>query len=196
MKQLMLNSAVLFLGLAAGLLITVERMPPSNPMTTTAAGPSLESVRSLASLVTTVVSVSDVQVTELRGYTGSTRAAMLVRGDFTVGTDLTKARFDKVDPANKSLVVTLPTPKAGSPRVDLERTRLVALSTEGLWAVVPGHTADEATVDEAYRQAQAVVHRASLDSGWADQAKQQAEQVIRAFMKSLAWSAEVRWADG
>src|SRR5436190_3396471 len=63
------------------------------------AGPPVEQVQALAALVTVRVDVADVQETRLDGRSGGVRAAVLVRGDFLVGTDLGRAAFEAVDPA-------------------------------------------------------------------------------------------------
>src|SRR5687768_3413744 len=57
------------------------------------AGPTLEQVRGLAALTVLTVDVADVQVTDLRGYTGGVRAALVVKGDLLLSTDLSAARF-------------------------------------------------------------------------------------------------------
>jgi len=162
-------------------------------MRTAADPPTLEAVRSLATLTTTSVSVSDVQLTELRGYTGGAEAALIVRGDFTVGTDLSKASFQAIDPVAKHVMLVLPPPEIGSPRVDLNRTQLVTVKSDGLWQVVPGNEAELAVTDEALRQAQQSVQRVSHRPEWSDRAKQQTERVLQAFFRSIGWSVELRW---
>src|SRR5439155_5241093 len=56
--------------------------------------PTLERVRELSSLVTTVADVSDVLVTRVAGRTGSVEAVLLVRGDAELSVDLERARLE------------------------------------------------------------------------------------------------------
>src|SRR5438132_1571070 len=64
---------------------------------TTHAGLTVERLQPLSSLVTARVDVADVVETTLAGHTGSVRVAILVKGDFLLGTDLSAARFEAVD---------------------------------------------------------------------------------------------------
>src|SRR5512138_2245362 len=81
-----------------------------------APAPTLERVRELSSLVTTVVDVSDVLVTRVAGRTGSVDAVLLVRGDVEMSVDLGRARLDRVDHAARRGVLVLPPPAPGRPR--------------------------------------------------------------------------------
>src|SRR4051794_9918558 len=67
-------------------------------------GVTVEQVQILSSLVTARVEVSDVQETRIDGYTGSMRAALLIKGDFLLGTDLSRARFESVEPSARTAV--------------------------------------------------------------------------------------------
>lgn len=196
MKKMMLILVTLVIGMWIGVMAGPNLKmaePASDPMVVSNAGPTLEAVRSLASLVTTRVTVSDVQLTELQGYTGGAKAALLVRGDFTLGTNLAVARFIDVDVVERSATVILEQPMAENPRVDLSRTRLVLVTTQGLWDVVPGHTTETVVTDDAYRQAQQMILQVSLQPGWRNQARAQAEKVLSTFFTSVHWTVSVRW---
>src|SRR4051812_24766541 len=94
----------------------VSHSPPS---------PTLDRIRELSSLVTTVAEVSDVLVTRVAGRTGSVEAVLLVRGDVEVSVDLGRARLEAVDRAERRAVLVLPPPAPSRPRLDHDRTRLV-----------------------------------------------------------------------
>jgi hypothetical protein len=161
-----------------------------------AAGPPVEQVQALAALVTVKVDVADVQETRLDGRSGGIRAAVLVRGDFLVGTDLGRAQFTAVDPAAKTCVVVLPKPVAASPRLDHDRTRLFAVTESGLWRVTLGDGATHAAVVErAYRDAQRLIATTAEDPAALVRAREQAEKVVAAFLAAAGWHATVRWAD-
>ena len=196
MKRMLRDLLILLVGLTVGVVVSLGRptLPPRpGGMQTRGDPPTLEAVRSLATLTTTSVGVSDVQLTELRGYTGGAKAALIVRGDFAVGTELSQASFQNVDPVTKNVVLMLPLPSTGPPRVDLSRTQLVTVKSDGLWQVVPGNEAELAVTDEALRQAQQSVQRVSHRPEWSDRAKQQTERVLQAFFRSIGWSVELRW---
>ena len=161
------------------------------------AGPTLEQVRGLAALTVLAVDVADVQVTDLRGYTGGARAALVVKGDLTLATDLSEARFASVDAAARTAVLVLPPPRVAGPRVDHTRTRLVWVWRYGLWQVAPGggDGAQATVVNRAFAEAQRVVAAAGADPALDARARAQAEAVLRAFGEATGWTLTVRWSD-
>src|SRR5690349_13900759 len=102
---------------------------------TVRSAPALEQIQNLATLVTVKVDVADVMVTEVRGYTGGMRVAALIKGDYLLGTDLGRARFDHVDFVKHKAVLLLPLPVVRSLRLDPDRTQLFAIRDFGLWRI-------------------------------------------------------------
>ena len=123
------------------------------------------------------------------------RAVLVVKGDLLLGSDLSRARLEAVDPARKTAVLVLPTPAVTSPRVDHERTRLFAVSESGLWQLAPGDAAQTAAVNEAYEQAQRLVAAAGRDPALLDRSRPQAERVLTCFYEALGWHVTVRWSN-
>jgi hypothetical protein len=160
------------------------------------AGLTVERVRALSVLTTLRVDVADAVVTELRGHAGGTKAALVVRGDYTVGVDLAAARLADVNQEARTAVLTLPPPRVQSVRLDHERTRLIGVWPSGLWAIAPGGgDADVAALNAAYRDAQRFVAAAAGDQDVLGRAKRQAERVLGTFFAALGWTVEVRWDD-
>lgn len=161
---------------------------------TTHAGLTVERLQPLSSLVTARVDVADVVETTLAGHTGSVKVAILVKGDFLLGTDLSAARFETVDAVHRTATLLLPPPGVTSPRVDHGRTRVFAISTNGLWQVVPGgDEAAAAVVNRAYADAQRIVTAAADDRTLRDRARRQAESVLRTFFAAVGWTVAIRW---
>ena len=158
------------------------------------AGLTIEQVQALSCLVTTRVEVADVQETRLDGYTGSVKAALLLRGDFLLGVDLAQAKFESVNETARTATLVLPQPHVASPRLDHERTRVFAVLQTGLWQIAPGggQTSGE-VVDRAYRDAQRFVAAAADDPAMIARSRQQAEQVLAAFFKATGWTVTVKW---
>jgi hypothetical protein len=152
----------------------------------------------LASLTVLQAEVADVQVSRWRGYTGGAAAVLLVRGDVTLATDLSRARFVATDPALRKVVLLLPPPRASAPRIDHERTRVACVCEYGLWRVAPDRPCDAAAarmLDQAYQEAQAIVASAGQDPSLDARARLQAEAVLATFFRSLGWTVTVRWSD-
>ena len=170
---------------------------PTSPATAagSSTGPTIEQVRRLAALTTLRVEVSDARVTELRGHTGGARAVLLVRGEILLGVDLSAARFRAVDPATKRVVLELPAPAVQVVRLDHQRTRLIGIWNDGLWAVAPGGgDADAATANAAYQEAEQAVAAVATEPAHIVSARAHAESVLRAFVEITGWTVEIRWS--
>src|ERR1700721_2003454 len=135
----------------------------------------IEEVHQLSSLVTTRVDVADVQITQINGYFGGVKAAILIKGDFLLGVDLSQAKFEKIDPTAKTAVLILPQPSVTSPRLDQARTRIFAIDDNGLWLLAPGDTDTTAVINRGYEQAQAYIANSAGDPAMIDRSRRQAE---------------------
>jgi hypothetical protein len=187
--------AMLIAGLGLGLW-WMGRSPVRSPWTCNSGGLTLERVRALADLVTVRAEVADVQETSLAGYTGSIRAALLIRGELLVGVDLSRATFEQKDEIRHTAVLSLPAPHVLSARLDHQRTRIFGITTRGLWLIAPGgQNADAAVINRAYREAQVAIERTAMVRDIRERAKTQAEKVLCEFSKSLGWELEVKWGD-
>lgn len=159
-------------------------------------GITIEQVQALSMLVTTRVDVADVVEARLEGRTGTIKAALLVKGDFLLGTDLSRARFESIDVAASRAVLVLAQPRVASPRLDHERTKVFAVTETGLWMITPGddHTT-AVVVERAYQQAQRYISEATNDPSLAARGRQQAETVLDAFFRPLGWTVTIRWTN-
>ena len=157
-------------------------------------GVTIEQVRALACLMTNRVEVADVLETELRGRTGSAKVALLVKGDFLLGVDLSSARFESVDQEHRTAVLLLPQPTVTSPRLDQDRTRVFTLTQSGLWQLAPGDGDVAAMLlNRGYREAQQRVSDASLDPSLIARSRTQAETTLTTVFSSLQWAVTVKW---
>ncbi len=154
---------------------------------------TLEQVQELSELVTTRVQVADVQETAIRGYLGGRRVLLVVRGDLLIGVDLSRARFEAMDPQGRTAVLVLPQPRVISARLDHEHTRIAADESEGVWTVVPGDAGRTATANRAYVQAQRFLAAAAVDGHLIEASKRQAERVLRSFFGGIGWTVDIRW---
>lgn len=162
---------------------------------TTETGLLIEQIQQLSSLVTTKVDVADVQVTQMNGYLGGVKAAILIKGDFLLGVDLSQAKFEQTNSAGKTAVLVLPEPTVTSPRLDQTRTRVFSIDDSGLWQIAPGDADKAAVINRAYEQAQNFIASDANDPGLIDKSRRQAESVLLAFFRAIGWSVQIRWAD-
>ena len=158
-------------------------------------GPSIERMSELSQLLTLRIDVADVLVTRIDGVTGGVQVAMLVKGDVALGIDLSQGRFDQVDRNRCTAVLVLPPPQASCARVDHERSRLFALTSDGLWMITPGTRDYLAVVDKAMAEAQDLVASAAHNNDADQRARGHAEILLSTFFQSIGWEVQIRWSD-
>lgn len=158
----------------------------------TATVPTVEMIQDLSELVTLRVALADVVTSRIDGVLGGVEAVVLVRGDVTVGTDLSAARIEHVDAVARRATVVLPQPKLSPPRIDHARSRVVFVRETGTWQLVPGDAASVAAIDRAYRDAEAILAACDLEQHRAA-ARHNAEQVLESFLGTTGWKIEVSW---
>ena len=188
--------ALLAMGLTALVLWPMQIVSrPAAVAFSQGSGLTIEKIQALSVLTTLKMGVAEVQLTEVQGYTGTIKAVLVIKGDLTVGVDLSKARFEQVDERARTAVLVLPQPQIQSVRLDQERTRLVGVWLSGLWTIVPGgEDADTAAVNLAYRDAQREVVAAAEEPQVLDRARQQTQNVLKVFLGALGWQVNVRWS--
>lgn len=186
--------ACLMLGWAAGAYRAAG--PTPGKLTSFHTGVTVEQVQALSQLVTTRVDVADVQETRLEGRTGSIKTALIVKGDFLLGTDLSAAVLEEVDADARTAVLVLPQPQVTSPRLDHERTKVFGVSETGLWQITPSDNDTSAIViQRAYAHAQRYIAEAANDPSLLARSRAQAETVLATFFHATGWRVSVRWAD-
>ena len=198
MRNVLLLAVCLVVGGLVGWLVgTIYRLPFSPDHVTAASGPpTIKQVESLSELVTHRATVSNVLETRLRGYAGSIRVAVLIHGDVLVAIALAQAQYESVDTERRSAVLALPLPQISSPRLNHDRSRIYAITTDGLWQLLPTDTGRAEAVNQALQQAQAVVAQAADEPDLRARAMSDAATLLRCFFSTLGWEVEVRWQAG
>jgi len=183
---------VLAIGILAGTVWSGLRAGESAPAFEHA-GPTLQQVRSLASLVTTRVTLADAITSEIKGMGGSMSAVLVIRGDAEIAFDLQQARFSEIDSPGKRLILALPPPRVVQARVDHDHTKLFAVQRHGLWMLMRLDDVTRQLVDTSLREAQQTIERAAGDEAILATAREHAQQVLTAFASSLSWQLTIRW---
>ncbi len=168
---------------------------PATQIQTPDSAPTIEKIVGLSSLTTLRVDVADAIVNELPGKTGSITTVLVVRGDVTLGVDLSAASFQQMDRDNRSAVLRLPQPTVQSARLDQDRTKLVGVWERGLWAITPGGgDADAVAINRAMREAQKAVDVAGQNPELIQRCRVQTEGALIAFLRNLGWTVSIEWA--
>lgn len=158
-------------------------------------GPTVEQVQKLSKLVSLRVPISDVQVSELRGFTGGLRLVLAVHGDVEIATDLSAASFEQIDPEKKTALLVLPRPRPMRPRLDHEKTRILELDRNGLWRWVNGEAGEQVLTNRAMAYAQQVLGEVAAKAEIADQGCRHTETVMREFFGAMGWTVTLQWKE-
>jgi hypothetical protein len=167
--------------------------PSSQSMTSTSQAPRLEQVRELATLLTTRLELSDVQLVELRGVSGGLNGAWIIRGSADLGVDVNQAQLAEVDQATRTATLHLPEPAVTSVSLDHEQSRLISLHYEGLWWLRPQPATASAAWTRAHRDAQVQFRRLASSDAQRERARLRAEAVIGDWCGRLGWRIRVIW---
>ncbi|QNN23959.1 DUF4230 domain-containing protein [Planctomycetales bacterium ZRK34] len=188
---------VLF-GAAAGgyyLRVRTTQTAAADPVQHRSTAPTIEQVRELASLVTLDVPISDVHLSELAGFTGGLQLVMSVKGDVQIATDLSAARFDRVNEDLHTATLVLPRPQPQRPRLDHEKTRVLELTRSGMWRWMPGEAGESALTNRAMLAAQRVLAETAQQPELITQARDHTRKIICGFFEALGWTITVQWDD-
>ena len=86
----------------------------------------------------------------------------------------------------------LPALQLLSVKLDHQRTRIFALQESGLWRIAPGDQAKLVVLEEALREAEAMLRKASSEEQLRVRSRQQAEHVLKAFMSAVRWQVQIQ----
>ena len=157
-------------------------------------GPTIEQIQQLSSLVTLRVDIADVQETTIKGHTGGSKAALIIKGDVLLSVDLRAAKLQDLNAETRTALLTLPQPRVLSPRLDHEKTRLLAVWDYGLWKIVPSDAGQASILNRAYADAQKVVKAAGDSDELRARAREHAEVILGSYFKAVGWQITIRWA--
>jgi hypothetical protein len=194
LRRLACLLALILLMLAAVLSVMSIQRIAARPMPMSVHPPTLLQVEQLAELVTTRVAIADVRETKIAGYLGDVKAVLIVRGEALLGPDLSKASVSTNEQA-RQITISLPRPHVISCHLEHSGTRLVCLSHDGLWALVPGDAGRTAVLNRAYREAEIALTAAAMTPATVEQAGIQAQRVLGSFFAAIGWRVTVRWAN-
>jgi hypothetical protein len=130
---------------------------------------------------------------------GSTRALLVAKGDCTIGTDLTHAKYENIDIEKHVLTVVLNMPQALSVRIshdsrDKGGSYFYSINEHGLAAFIGDQGKRTKAADSALAKAQSDLARVCLSAPNLASARQNAEAVLRSMYIATGWTPAFVWA--
>ena len=152
--------------------------------------PTVEEIESLSELVTNRIYVADI----LKGSNKDYEGLWAINGDALITIDLSQATISDKNEETKTVTITLPLPKVVSARVDHERTLHGGI--KGVrFALLRNPKNRAKIVDDAMKEAQAVIEKAANRPEIIDNAKQQAKLNLQMLYLKVGWNVSVKWQE-
>jgi hypothetical protein len=164
----------------------------SRSATWQSSGPTVESVRRLADLLTLRVSISDVLAGEGYGY----RGAWIVKAEAFFGIDLDEisvpAGFQ--DEACHTATIVLPRPWLKYARLNHDLTRTWDVARDAWWRL-PSGKRENRLRDESMRQGQHAMEFAANKAEYVREAQTQTAAAIQTMYRHVGWNVTVVWTE-
>jgi hypothetical protein len=181
------------------------RSDPTEPSPVTAPMIALEKMGKMISLkvnYSDVIEFSEKSAIDLpfnrEIRLGSTRALLIAKGDCTIGTDLTHAKYEKIDKEKHLLTISLDMPQAVSVRINHDGRQkggsyFYAINEHGLAGVLGDQEKRTKAADNALAKAQEELARICLSASNLASARQNAEIVLRSMYLATGWTPTFVW---
>ena len=168
-------------------LLRPVKSPPPTP------GPSLtiERIQSLATLVTTRLTVHTELSLTVHGYLGDLTVDWSGPGSVLLGPDLCQASVVDRDDANRTATVILPQPKVFERTLDLAHGRLTG-RFDGVWNAAPSAQLLTTMQQRVLALAQTSLAQ-SVTPELQTASKRAVERAVHRLGDSLGWTVEIRW---
>lgn len=129
---------------------------------------------------------------------GSTKALLVAKGDCTIATDLTRAKYENIDHEKRALTIALTAPQALSVRInhdgrDKGGSYFYAMTENGLAGFFADPGKRTKAADNALAKAQVELMRVCLSAPNVASAKQNAEAVLRSMYIATGWTPTFTW---
>lgn len=140
----------------------------------------------------------DIPLTDLEVRLGGTKGLLVAKGDCTVATDLSLARYENINAAAHTLTLRLPSPKAALPRVnhaprDKGGSYFYAVTSQGLEPIIPDPSNRTRAINNALTHAQSEVERVCNQADLIAMARKNTEAVLAPTFQAVGWEVTFAW---
>ena len=170
--------------------------------------PPVVSVQEMGTLTTLRVSYANViefseRVTQDIPWTqwelrfGGTRVLLIARGDCFLGTDLQLAKYEQVQPAEKTATLSLPKPKVLSARLNHDAkaggSYFYTVTNDGVAALLPGTEGQTKAMNRALQKGQSEIEATCATPDLLAAAKRSTEAVLQPTVSATGWKIRTVW---
>jgi hypothetical protein len=171
-------------------LVPEKLIVPAPLPAVTVSTPKIDQIIDLSHLVTNQIDITEVLIGEVPK---KARDIWIVKGNAQIGVDLSKARFEKIDQINKIILISLPQPTVTMARVDLEKSRQIALEGTSYNPWDWGMEAESAAVEAIKKKAQRSIEKAAATPTHFERARKQTEGVVKRIYATSEYSVTIEW---
>ena len=129
---------------------------------------------------------------------GSTKALLVAKGDCTIATDMTRAKYANVEPGKRALTIALEMPQPLSVRInhsgrDKGGSYLYSITEHGLVRFIGDDGLRSKAADNVLNKAQTELTRMCTSEPNLANARQGAEAVLRTMYVATGWTPTFVW---
>lgn len=194
---------VLLVSLAAVVTWKLKPEPEQTPL-----APPVVSVQAMGTLTTLRVSYSnviefserltqDIPWTQWELRFGGTRVLLIARGECFLGTDLQLAKYEQIQPTEKTATLSLPNPKILSARLNHDAksggSYFYSVTNNGVAVLLPGTDGQTKAMNRALQQGQSDIEAACAKPEHLAAAKRSAEAVLQPTVSATGWKIKTVW---
>lgn len=176
-----------------------EQAPPAPPVV---------SVQEMGMLTTLRVNYANViefseRVTQDIPWTqwelrfGGTRVLLIARGECLLGTDLQSAKYEQIQPIEKTATLSLPNPKVLSARLNHDAKNggsyFYTVTNSGVAALLPGTEGQTKAMNQALHKGQREIEATCANPEHIAAAKKSAEAVLQPTVSATGWKIKTVW---
>jgi hypothetical protein len=129
---------------------------------------------------------------------GGTKVLLVARGDCSIATNLSAARYENISEKHRTLKLVLPGPRTLQARVkhsDMKSggSYFYAVTSKGVEPIIPGDANRTKAINNALQVAQREVERSCATQPVIALAKKNAEEVLTATFQATGWAPTIVW---
>ena len=133
----------------------------------------------------------DIPWTQWELRFGGTRVLLIARGECFLGTDLQLAKYEQIQPTEKTATLSLPNPKILSARLNHDAksggSYFYSVTNNGVAVLLPGTDGQTKAMNRALQQGQSDIEAACAKPEHLAAAKRSAEAVLQPTVSATGW---------
>lgn len=139
----------------------------------------------------------DIPWTQWELRFGGTHVLLVARGECFLGTDLQSARYDQIQPNERTATLSLPNPRVLSARLNHDAktggSYFYTVTNNGIAALLPGTEGQTKAMTRALQMGQSDIEANCTRPDLIAAARKSAEAVLQPTVSATGWKIKIVW---